>query len=321
MADTKISGLTNSTTAPADTDVFPTVEDMATIPVTKRKAWSVIKAKLDTLYASISVDANIETLSADKTLIDTDKPVQSYALTAAWIVNLPAIASTNPAFYILNRSASYTITVKNASAAVVTTIVAGGKALVLSDGVNNWYEISGVALQIMESGGTRLPIGSIADGQSLIRSGATIVGGAAAAVPHGARVYNSVDIALEAAVVKMLTFDSERWDTQEIHSVVTNTSRLTCVTAGKYLIIGNVRFQDISSNLIYVHIRLNNATDIGSLQSTTRNDIIIPIDLVVSTIYDLVVGDYVELACYSEIALNIVAVSNFSPEFMMQRIG
>jgi hypothetical protein len=36
--------MTSSTTAPADTDVFPTVESMGGTPATKRKAWSVLKA-------------------------------------------------------------------------------------------------------------------------------------------------------------------------------------------------------------------------------------------------------------------------------------
>jgi hypothetical protein len=54
MPDTKISALTNSTNAPADTDVFVTVENMGTVPATFRKAWSIIKAAkkayTDTFY-------------------------------------------------------------------------------------------------------------------------------------------------------------------------------------------------------------------------------------------------------------------------------
>ncbi len=174
---TKISALTSSTTAPASTDVFATVENMGGVPVSKRKAWSVLKAAIDVIIA------NVETLNATKTLVDADSSVQSYDPTAARDVNLPAVATTNHPFYILNRSASYTLTIKNASAATITTIVANGKALLISDSTNNWYEISGVALQILESGGTRLPIGAIADTQFLKRSGASIIGTAAVTPP------------------------------------------------------------------------------------------------------------------------------------------
>jgi hypothetical protein len=44
MPDTKISALTNSTTPPAATDAFVTVENMGSVPATKRKAWSVLAA-------------------------------------------------------------------------------------------------------------------------------------------------------------------------------------------------------------------------------------------------------------------------------------
>lgn len=39
-----------------------------------------------------------------------------------------------------------------------------------------------------------------------------------------------------------LTFDSERWDTDGMHSTSTNTGRLTCVTSGLYLVFANVQW-------------------------------------------------------------------------------
>jgi hypothetical protein len=52
MADTKISGLTNSTNTPADTDAFVTVESMGTVPATYRKAWSTLKTAFKATISS-----------------------------------------------------------------------------------------------------------------------------------------------------------------------------------------------------------------------------------------------------------------------------
>ena len=56
--------------------------------------------------------------------------------------------------------------------------------------------------------------------------------------PPMVRVYNSGDIAIANATDVYLTFDSERFDTGAIHSTSSNTGRLTCRIAGKYIITG-----------------------------------------------------------------------------------
>ena len=54
---------------------------------------------------------------------------------------------------------------------------------------------------------------------------------------EGAHVFNSVDIVCPSESWHILSFDSERYDTDSIHDTVTNNSRLTCKTPGKYLIV------------------------------------------------------------------------------------
>ena len=65
-------------------------------------------------------------------------------------------------------------------------------------------------------------------------------------LPHynvGARVYNSTDFTHNSTGNWVaVTFDTERFDTDTIHSTSTNTSRLTINTGGKYLIGGAVTF-------------------------------------------------------------------------------
>lgn len=93
MADQKISVIAESTTLPAATDVFVTVENMATTPVTKRKPWSTIKsfvsAQIYLSAAGISPQASngcadlattsMATNKQDIRTLDFDKDAIEYA--------------------------------------------------------------------------------------------------------------------------------------------------------------------------------------------------------------------------------------------------
>ena len=68
----------------------------------------------------------------------------------------------------------------------------------------------------------------------------------------GARVHNSANISVSDSTWTSMTFDSERYDTDSIHSTASNTSRLTCVTAGKYLIIATLFL--VAYFFLYYHI-------------------------------------------------------------------
>ena len=144
----------------------------------------------------------------------------------------------------------------------------------------------------------------------------------------GARVFNNANISIPNAAWTALTFNSERWDTDNIHSTVINTGRLTCVTKGKYLIIGNGAF-DGSAGGTYRSgaIRM---TPLGQAQvivatsgayepTTTDADF----GVNVSTIIDMSVGDFVEFYIIQNSGgnLNCLNVSQNSPEFMMMKIG
>lgn len=137
----------------------------------------------------------------------------------------------------------------------------------------------------------------------------------------GARVYHSSTQSIPNTTVTVLSFDSERWDTDTIHDPVTNNSRLTCKTAGKYLIIGQARFFSNATGYRVLYIRLNNTTYIAI--SGVNAVVGSATGLIHSTIYDLAVGDYVNLQVYqnSGAARGIYSTAQFTPEFMMQRIG
>jgi len=138
----------------------------------------------------------------------------------------------------------------------------------------------------------------------------------------GARVYDSGNITINNSTVTKLTFDSERYDTDTIHSTVANTGRLTCNTDGVYLIIANIYWENLDTDgLRMMTILLNNATDIAIVRASPPTAL--SFGQVITTIYELSATDYVEVKVLQDSgsAEDILASANVSPEFMMSRIG
>ncbi len=139
---------------------------------------------------------------------------------------------------------------------------------------------------------------------------------------QGARVYHNVAQTIPDSVETILAFNSARYDTDTIHDNVTNNSRLTCKTAGIYLIIGQVQFDPNATGFRQLSVKLNGATLLDLVSVGIRN-VANQWMADISTIYSLAVNDYVEISVYQSSGgnLNVVNESNRSPEFMMQRIG
>jgi len=137
----------------------------------------------------------------------------------------------------------------------------------------------------------------------------------------GARVYDAGNQTISNTTDTAVAFDSERWDTDTIHDTSTNNSKLTCNTAGKYLISGNIQWDGNSTGTRIVFIKLNGATVIA--KSSTNITDASNFQMQCTTIYDLAVTNYVELfvrqSSGDDLAIELNA--NFTNEFMMQRIG
>lgn len=135
------------------------------------------------------------------------------------------------------------------------------------------------------------------------------------------RVYNSENISIPNNEVTTLTFDSERWDTDSIHDLVTNPERLTCKTAGRYVIMAQAQFYINTTGRRMIRLRVNGF----SIGFDERNPVTVGANspLLAQTIFDFAVGDYVTVQVYqtSGNALNILSVAKYSPEFMMARIA
>lgn len=137
----------------------------------------------------------------------------------------------------------------------------------------------------------------------------------------GARVCHNAAQSIANASYVTLAFNTERFDTDTIHDTVTNNERLTCKTAGKYLIVVNVLFDANVTGTRELILILNGATNIG--RQTAPASATQQTGVTVATVYDLAVNDYVTVMVYQSSggALNILAIDSYSPEFMMVKVG
>jgi hypothetical protein len=141
--------------------------------------------------------------------------------------------------------------------------------------------------------------------------------------PARARIYHNANQSIANSTVTALAFNSERNDTNLIHDTSTNNSRLTCKTAGTYLIIFMAAFEANATGVRTFQIRLNGSTVIGDSRAMAITVASTASAQNVVSVYPLAVNDYVEAVVFqtSGGALNVLSAGNQSPEFMMIRMS
>ena len=137
---------------------------------------------------------------------------------------------------------------------------------------------------------------------------------------QGCRVWHSVNQSIPDSLFAWLTFDSEDYDTDEMHDTIVNNERITIKTAGIYLITfqGHWNTNNFGSRSVY--FRRNDSLILESRQEaetagrTTSN---------LTTICSLSVGEYLRVQAWqsSGAPLDMMRVANYTPYFMAQRIG
>jgi len=139
------------------------------------------------------------------------------------------------------------------------------------------------------------------------------------------RVFNSTDITvpqLKPGEWTSLTFDSERWDTANLHETATNSGRLKAPVAGKYYIFANITWESpIGTGLWGLRLQLNGKTVIAE-QSLPNTAAPFRISMSVGTLYALAAGDYVEVQVFQNSGnpLLIRTIPATSPEFGMAKL-
>lgn len=157
----------------------------------------------------------------------------------------------------------------------------------------------------------------------------------AVANPAACRVYHNAAVAVADATITVLgttgattaVFNSERYDTDSMHSTGTNPGRITINTAGIYLVTAGIEFAagtDYSS--IYLAIRKNGTTIIVNHSQIGGNDAGLANNSdAVSTVYKFAVADYIEVLVWqnntANLARNLAVAGEASPEFSATRLG
>jgi len=128
------------------------------------------------------------------------------------------------------------------------------------------------------------------------------------------KVTKSLSQSITSGDYTALTFDTETFDTDNMHDNTTNPTRLTVNTAGLYIIEATVASQSFASGTLVCTLLLNGTTAIGynGINDLNNGD---PNYLEISTIYNLSQGDYIELFASQDSGVNIaifVTGTNFS---------
>jgi hypothetical protein len=149
-------------------------------------------------------------------------------------------------------------------------------------------------------------------------------GGGGAPADISCRVTHSVDQPVETYATggnTTMRFDTERWDTDEIHDCLENNERLTCKTAGKYIVCFAGQW-DLSPAARYRFILYKNASTKQAVSEVVTADDGYP-GLTVTAIVDLQVDDYVWIAAQQHSGSDQVVnkADQNTPEFSMIRIA
>jgi len=138
---------------------------------------------------------------------------------------------------------------------------------------------------------------------------------------EGARVYHNADQSIASGSDIILAFNSELYDTDSIHDTVFNNSRLTCKTAGKYLISANVFLAKHLTGLRDFALFFNATLTISRYRVSADGNTDFIASL--STVWNMAVDDFVQVKIYQNSGVNLLcrAFVQYSPHFMMQRVG
>lgn len=142
----------------------------------------------------------------------------------------------------------------------------------------------------------------------------------------GARVYRTTNQTIPTGIGTLVSFDAERWDTDNCWSSAQPT-RLVCNTPGWYMITCNIAWAANATNQRMISISLNGTIRIArDTRGANPNGLTVQS---VATIWPLTTGDYLEVLVFQDSGGNLDLYSStanegannrWSPEFMMVRL-
>lgn len=271
-------------------------------------------ARLTISAASVSIPNNANTAVAfDVEDIDTDSMHDT-------AVNNTRIMIKTPGLYLIQGDFSFTATASGQR--VINISVNGSLEAAENDGSPSVGAHSSLQTGIIK----RLSVGDYIElvafqnsGGSIASSGkphlsATWLGGAGQTVDErgvpSVRVYTGAAQSIPTAAGTLISFNSERWDTEDLHSNTTNTSRITIKTPGLYLIQGRLDFASNSTGRRGIILLKNGTNAPGSEGADWRAMGGANVgDFGMTSVLQLVAGDYLEIQAFQDSggALNVTA--------------
>ena len=145
--------------------------------------------------------------------------------------------------------------------------------------------------------------------------------------PPGAQVRRGTAQSIPNNTATAIVFDTEDLDNDGMHSLVTNPSRLTCVTPGRYLVSGNIPYDvNAATGTREVRVVKNGAASAvaGGRLMTAVSSATVGTTCALSALeVSLDVGDYLELVALqvSGGSLNTFAVNGLFPVLRARWVG
>lgn len=141
---------------------------------------------------------------------------------------------------------------------------------------------------------------------------------------EGARVRKTTNTSVANNTWVNICYNTEDYDTDNIHDNVTNNDRLTCNTAGYYLVYCNIYWSQNGTGERDIILNYND----GTVPNIAR-DVVYPNTSAYLTIQSVSTVWYMDVGSYfcswvrqtSGVTLNVLTKDNYSPVFGMQRIG
>lgn len=112
------------------------------------------------------------------------------------------------------------------------------------------------------------------------------------------RAFNSAAQSIPNAAWTTVTLNSETYDTNTMHDLVTNNSRLTCNTAGKFMVVVAGQFATNSAGRRLCRILKNGAGSPPAAEFFPSSVASAGCAVILMDIMNLVVGDFIEFQVY-----------------------
>ncbi|KKN25154.1 hypothetical protein LCGC14_0887630 [marine sediment metagenome] len=116
--------------------------------------------------------------------------------------------------------------------------------------------------------------------------------------PPVCRVYNDASITIAASTEVALTYNTERYDKDGMHSTSSNQSRITAQVPGKYLFIAHTRWAGFTASKVYTFIMVGGSTEYA--RDERGMPVGADINVTVSTLIDMAVGNYAEVFVFHD---------------------